>query len=157
MEQYRIRDFNKNKPTKHGSMDKQVDFYILSQPTFRNCFNFCAKLTSKVYREQGGCEISIDNQGITQELDQFLWEFKTEAFLPHHIDENHANNIIVASNSKNIDSILINCKPADQVHRQTWQRLLQIVPNNPDLLALARTQFRHYQQNNINVNTHKIG
>jgi DNA polymerase III subunit chi len=140
-------------------MKKYVDFYITPFAHFQACLPFCRQLTAKAFNAGNSCIIYTENEGMAKTLDDILWQNPIDSFIPHHRQPNSSNVIEVCHpNPAQPSSIWINLRSADQAPEQPdWQRCLQIVPNQPDLLACARQQFKHYQQQGAVIKTHKIG
>jgi DNA polymerase III subunit chi len=138
---------------------QHVDFYIMSSTNFDECIPFCSKLVQKAYKAKNSCIIYTENEQMVTQLDDRLWQDNAEHFIPHH-KHNEQNNVIevIQTQTKNKHPIWINYRCADlTIADNLWQRCLQVVPNQPALVAAARQQYRAYKQQGIQVKSHKIG
>ena len=135
-------------------MKKYVDFYITHFPDFASCLPFCRQLTAKVFNAGNSCIIYTEQPSLAESLDQTLWDTDSQ-FIPHDREGNVVTVYHPQSDKLPIPIQLQPAKPLDDTLK--WQRCLQIVPNQPDFLACARQQFKHYQQQGAVIKTHKIG
>ena len=135
-------------------MNAQADFYILNPKDSQNYLTFTCKLAHKAYKAHSQLRIYTASTAETQELDQLLWAVSAESFIPHHLASNETNLLIIGEENSIPKPIIVRLqlKPITAA----WQRLLQIVKNDPSSLEQARDLFRHYKENNITINTHKM-
>ena len=138
---------------------KTIDFYITPFKNFADSIEFCCKLVMKAYQRSKSCIIYTETIAATQHLDAALWERNKERFIPHHINpEDPLQLFVVQPHAQESLPIWINCRSADKIApNSSWERCLQIVPNNTELLQTARHQYRHYEATGATINTHKIG
>ena len=138
---------------------KTINFYITPYKTFADCVNFCCKLACKAYQKTFSCKIDAESPELIEQLDHALWSQPHDHFIPHHINpEQPLQLIITHTQEKDQPPIWINCRSADKIASDfDWNRGLQVVPNDPELLQAARRQYRHYEANGATINTHKIG
>jgi DNA polymerase IIIc chi subunit len=138
---------------------KYVDFYIVPFETFKQCTQFCNALVIKAYTAQNSCTIYTEDRLAAEILDNHLWHAQNTPFIPHHLRDDNPSIIEVLHTAANHKSpIWINVRAANEtIDVRSWERCLQIVPNNNTQLEAARTQYRTYQKQGIPVNTHKIG
>jgi DNA polymerase III subunit chi len=138
---------------------KTVDFYITPFKNFNDSIEFCCKLIFKAYQHSMSCIIYTDTAENAKKIDSMLWKRPKEGFIPHHINPDNPQQLIVTqTNSQEPHPIWINCRSADKIAPDSnWARCLQIVPNDPELLQVARQQYRHYEDTGATIKTHKIG
>ena len=134
----------------------KVDFYVLAENSFENCITFTCRLAAKVFQQGHGLLIKAPAK-LTTLIDKALWQHPpAESFLPHAIDNTKQQLIVKKLTDPAPPSVVINMNAdlVEQVDR--YQRILQILPNHPELLAQGRQQFRHYQQLGLAIHTHKL-
>ena len=139
-------------------MKRQVDFYLLNGADFSDGYSFVCQLTEKVYSQGHSLWIRLTSLVETKIFDELLWTFQSNSFIPHHFLNTVEPILIVISNSKqevNSAPLWLNIS-LEIFPAGNYTRLLQIVPNQPNLLQIARDHFRHYQKLGYQTRTHKI-
>lgn len=136
-------------------MGFKIDLYLLTHPTFAECFGFVCQLVEKTCQQGHAPLIKLESEQAANSLDELLWSFKDTSFIPHQRD---GLDSISAGSGQGVP-LLIQCrlteKPAG-LDELNAARLLQIVPNQPNLLQLARQHYRFYQQQGCQLATHQI-
>ena len=151
---YKAKNSSKLQPKTHNIMTLQVSFYILSYPEWQDCFEFCYKLLKKVHNQAMPMAISCTDTALCSQFEQFIQQRQRCDFLPIR----QTGAILTLQNlTQPPPSLVMNLATADAPINLQWQHCLQIVPNNPPLLAKAREQFKYYQQRGDTLKTHKIG
>ncbi len=139
----------------HACMKARVDFYLSKATHFQECRQLVCFLAEKCYQQGHSAIVHLESKEETEILDQLLWTFRPESFLPHQITS--PLTITMAKlNENNLDALIINdCLPA---HAEPLKlaRLLQIVPNQINLRELAREHYRFYKQQGYQLFTHEI-
>ncbi len=137
------------------TMKPKIDFYILRDENFLQSFTFTCQLVEKLYDQGNSICIETESPKAAEQFDQALWSFRANSFIPH---EASGKEIKVAGlkNLKTTPIIRINLQIPVQPEPIRCERLLQIVPNAPNLLQLARQNYRYYQQQNYIIASHQI-
>lgn len=135
-------------------MKQRIDLYLLAQDTFEGCFGFVCQLVEKTVLQGHAPVIQMESESAAKMLDELLWSFRDTSFVPH---ERHGVDCIHAG-LQHGTPLLINCRLAEKNSHFSENdcRLLQIVPNQPNLLHLARQHYRFYQQQGCQITTHQI-
>ena len=140
----------------------QVDFYLLNSHEEQRRDSFICKLVEKIVRQSNTHTIHIhckDRQE-THRLDELLWTFSDVSFIPHNIlgegpDAPPPVQLGFDGTPKHRD-ILINLCTTIPIFYSSFQRILEIVPQNEELQAAARERYQFYKTQNCTLNTHKI-
>ncbi|MFI8739235.1 DNA polymerase III subunit chi [Stutzerimonas zhaodongensis] len=127
----------------------RIEFYVLpdSQPVGRA--KAACQLASKGW--QHGLSVFIrcqDNQQCS-ELDELLWTFRAERFIPHefHDDDPHAPVVIGTEQPPAAEQgLLINLSPTLSPYTDQFSRVIEIVNQQAELLTVCRENFRLYRQ-----------
>ncbi|MGE6661795.1 DNA polymerase III subunit chi [Pseudomonas sp. NPDC077408] len=127
----------------------RIEFYVLpdSQPVGR--VKAACQLASKGW--QHGLSVFIRCQDIQQcsELDELLWTFRAERFIPHefHDDDPHAPVVIGTEQPPAAEQgLLINLSPTLSPYTDQFSRVIEIVNQQAELLTVCRDNFRLYRQ-----------
>jgi DNA polymerase-3 subunit chi len=127
----------------------RIEFYVLpsSQPAGR--LKMACQLTAKAWR--AGLSVFLRGADAAQcaELDELLWRFKGETFIPHNLysDAPDAPVVIGLDQPPLLpQGLLINLHPQICTDCTQFSRIIEIVNQQPEQLALSRENFRLYRQ-----------
>ncbi|WP_437884111.1 DNA polymerase III subunit chi [Pseudomonas sp. LRF_L74] len=127
----------------------RVEFYVLSTSNTADRQRAACQLALKAWR--AGMQVFLRGADSAQceTLDDLLWTFKGDAFVPHdlHASDPLAPVVIGLDEQPEADNgLLINLHPALSPHLGKFTRIIEIVNQEPELLALCRENFRLYRQ-----------
>lgn len=63
----------------------QVDFYILPDTTLEARLDFACRLAETIHRKGYRLHIHTEDEAMARDLDDRLWTFKPESYLPHAV------------------------------------------------------------------------
>ncbi|PCK07328.1 MAG: DNA polymerase III subunit chi [Alteromonadaceae bacterium] len=142
-----------------------VDFYVLQQNSIDDRKQFACRLIDKVVRQ--GHKVILNEEQATDsaDMDQRLWAFKPESFIPHVVagDANTQNAAVVLVNTQNTgedtelhEDVLINLAMKPPSNFARFQRLVEIVVQEPEILAATRKNYAIYKSQGYTINMHKL-
>lgn len=143
----------------------EASFYILPSHTLEDRFIFACKLIEKAYRCGHYCYVYTDTPQQSQQLDNQLWTYRENSFIPHQLYDGLLN-----TTPDYEKTILIGCHPAPNKWQKlifnlsskypdnltNTERILEIIDNNEDLKQAARQRYRQYEQEGFTMTTHII-
>ena len=147
----------------------KIDFYILTADSHRNVQQLCCQLTEKAYLHKNF--IYIHSQSIEQanDLDEFLWKYKADSFLPHiNLSQNQiedfdypilinvADTTPINYNLENHPEFLINLSHSIPDFFSQFHRLAEVVDKDEASTQAARERFRFYKDRGYNISTHHV-
>ncbi|MCF6767079.1 DNA polymerase III subunit chi [Thiotrichales bacterium 19S11-10] len=146
----------------------KVDFYILSTNTSEERLKFCCRLVEKAMKNHQKLIILCQDETMLNTLDEMLWHFKPESFIPHlqfaeALEENliDAMPVILTDNKKtlvNEHSLLI--KLHNDCLSNDWSqedlRVIEIVDQDKTVLESSRESFKDYKKRNFKLQVHKL-
>lgn len=127
----------------------RVEFYVLSTATPEGRLRAACKLALKAWRAGMPVFMRGTDQAQCEELDELLWHFKSDSFVPHDLHQHNPQAPVVLGLDEppaTSQGLLINLNPALSPHLQQFGRVIEIVNQEPQLLALCRENFRLYRQ-----------
>lgn len=139
----------------------KIDFYILAEAAAKERFNFACRLVEKAYKQQHRIYIHAENQQDAYQLDEILWTYREDSFLPHNLygeGPDPAPPIQIGFNTvpeKHRD-ILINLNKSVPEFFTQFNRVLEIVPSDAELQNISREHYRFYKTKNFEIMTHRI-
>jgi DNA polymerase-3 subunit chi len=138
-----------------------VDIYLLQDDSLDRDHYAC-RLIEKAYRHQHQVYVQTNSQAHAESLDELLWTFKEESFIPHNL---------LGEGPHKAPPVQLGTQTAPKQHRDIllhflddipeacsrFSRILDVVAANEEHKAQARQRYRLYQQQQFTINTHPIG
>ncbi len=134
----------------------QVRFYQLAedsqapQPDIPAHWHLACQLCAEAYRQQQRIFILTDNEQDAHALDEWLWQFEPERFIPHNLPgEGPARGAPVEISwqaPRQQRQLLINLSRDVPDFARRFAQVIEFVPADEQLKADARTRYKHYRQ-----------
>ena len=143
----------------------RVTFYLLQQQSSKAVQHFTCRLTDKAWRSGMPVHIHTNNEEHCQALDQLLWEWREDSFLPHDIinrenadkAENPAPITLGHNDPGKIEgALLINLSSSIPDFYRNFARTCEIVDQSPEPVKILREKFRAYKADDVKPETHDI-
>lgn len=139
----------------------KIDFYILSEGTARTRFLLACRLIEKAYKNRHRVYIHTQNQADAHLLDEMLWTYRDDSFLPHNLygegpDPAPPIQIGFDLTPDKQRDILINLSSQVPPFFAQFNRVLEIVPNDAEAQAISRENYRTYRTQGYDITTHKL-
>jgi len=141
-------------------MQTQVMFYLLeeeqklengAQPSH---FHACLQ-AANFYRQNQRVFIHVENQQVAHQLDELLWAFEPDSFVPHNLLGEGPNNGAAVEISwqspTNRRAILINLTSTVPNFANQFSHIVDFVPSDETLKQQARERYKGYRQCGIQV------
>jgi DNA polymerase III subunit chi len=140
-------------------MTSKVDFYIL-EASGQKSLLFACSLLEKAHTNAEKVFIYTANAAESEQVDNLLWTYRDDSFLPHAIYQSTESfpPPILISHEKPIDShdILLNLSQQLPIFYLSYPHIIEIVPADPTVQALARERYRQYRDAGCHLNTIKL-
>ncbi len=138
----------------------QADFYILIAAHLQEKERFICRLVEKAWHQGYRIYIHTDSAEQTERLDNLLWTFKQDSFLPHDIysDVTHSVAPILLGHTTTLESldaqVLVNL--ADEIPHffNQFTRIAEII--NDANREVGRKHYRFYREQGFELNNHDI-
>jgi DNA polymerase-3 subunit chi len=136
----------------------RIDFYILQESASEARWHFTCRLVDKALRAGHKILINVDSLTTAQHLDDLLWTFKPETFIPHEIFSPEQQNTDAGSAPVAITTgladhqlhehhdMLINLGEKIPTWFSRFERLSEIVIQEPQVLKNTREHFSFYRE-----------
>ena len=137
-----------------------INFYLLQAEGQQARLTFACRLTEKIFKAKQRLFIYTASQQETSYIDELLWTFRDISFIPHHLQNDESGNTTIEIGHEiptkaPFDNLLnLSLQPAD--FSQQFSKTLEIVPSDDNWKQQARANYRHYQQQGFELQTHKI-
>lgn len=138
----------------------QVDFYILETGNAQQSLFYACQLIEKAYQDQQKVYIHANSKEEAERLDNLLWTYKEDSFLPHQIyqETDFPPPIQIGTGNPPSDQqdLLINLNHLIPNFYTQFKRVIEIVFADPQVQQLARERFKQYRDQGCLMNTFKI-
>lgn len=127
----------------------RVEFYVLpsADPVAR--LRAACQLALKAWIAGFAVFIRGQDDAQCQSLDELLWHFKAERFVPHALHSEQADAPVVIGTQQapsTEQGVLLNLAQDLSPHLPKFSRVIEVVNQEPQLLNACRENFRAYRQ-----------
>ena len=138
-----------------------IDFYVLKKENLDEQHHFACRLIEKAVRQGNRVMVATKDANESQKLDEYLWSFRPDAFVPHTVlGQNYAEHSpVLISHAEDDDShhdVLINLRLAVPPQFSRFKRLAEVVIQEKSVLENSRLSYAYYKQRGYPINTHKL-
>jgi len=139
----------------------RVDFYLLNSNQPQAVWLVACRLLEKAYRRGHRVFVYCDNQRDAEHLDELLWTYKDDSFIPHNIqgegpEPAPAVQIGYGVEPRGFNDILLNMAPSIPSYFSRFKRIIEIVAASEEAKTLSRAHFREYRASQCQMHTHNI-
>lgn len=139
----------------------QADFYLIQKPRFRKePLLLVCELARKAQAAGMPTLIFARDAAQAEQLDDLLWSFDPDAFIPHQIagadsDEDEADVLIAAPDAEAaMRPLVINLR--DDPAQGGFERVLEVVPADESARGPLRERWKHYQARGFEMKKHDM-
>jgi len=143
----------------------QVDFYSISQPDEQARLFLACRLVEKAMAQGLKIYIHTDNEQAAMDMDDLLWSFKPESFIPHVIvgidvelgdDDEVPVYIGYFDKAPAGADLLINLGTDIPPFLGDFPRVAEIVPNIEESKTRLREHWTDYKSRGFSLNHHQL-
>lgn len=142
----------------------QIDFYLLPGNDLSGLMLFCARLCEKAYEQHLRVHVQTSDSLETESLDETLWSFRPESFLPHMqaaateqvpepISFSHDAKALTGANQP--DLVLL----TQPILPSGWNvnvRTALLINNDERIIQASRWLYKKLAQEGHSLNTHDL-
>jgi DNA polymerase-3 subunit chi len=135
--------------------DMRADFYLIAKPRFREQpLLLVCKLAQKAFASEQRVLILARDHGQAEEIDDLLWAFDEDAFIPHQLvgsDDDAEIPVLIAPPGMDtpLRALVINLR-SEAVSGEI-ERVLEVVAADPAEREGSRVRWRQYRQAGFEV------
>ena len=139
----------------------QVDFYVLKDDSALNRVQFACRLADKAYRLGHCIYIHTESAEQTRQLDDLLWTFQQNSFVPHCVyqDAGDTPPPVMLSHDAEPDAgkVLINLAGEVPLFFSRFERVAELVNQDESIRRQGRGRYSFYKERGYPLRTHEIG
>ena len=127
----------------------RIEFYVLPDQMPQERLRTACQLALKGWRQ--GMSVFIRGSDLAQceLLDQLLWQFRTDTFVPHNLYAEAPEAPVVIGMDEapaQTNGLLLNLAQDISPQLNQFQRVIEIINQQAELLEAGRENFRSYRQ-----------
>ncbi len=139
----------------------QVDFYLLPGDGLQQRMQFACRLTDKAYRLGHRVYLHTESAQQTQQLDDLLWTFQQNSFIPHaiHRDAGDPRLAVQLGHDSEPDAshqVLINLAADVPLFFSRFERVAELVNGEDKVRRQSRKRYSFYKERGYPLRTHEI-
>lgn len=140
-------------------MTSKADFYVLpsSDPDARG--RFLCRLVEKIGALGHQIFIQAPDEAEAKRIDQLLWEYRPEAFIPHNlIGESVSSGVEIGWDNQRPQhlDVFVNLNLDIPEDALGFDRILEVVVQTEDVLTSTRKNYKRYQSNGVQIDMHDM-
>ena len=139
----------------------RADFYLIAKPRFlEQPLLLVCELTKRAYAASQPTLILARDMAQAEELDDLLWAFDPDGYLPHQIagtdEDEEETPVLIAAPETDAPSrpLVINLR--DDVWLQPCDRILEVVPAEESARGGSRERWKQYKALGFELNKHDM-
>jgi len=139
----------------------RVDFYLLSDGQPNAHWLVACRLLEKAYLKGHRVFVFCDNKHDAELLDELLWTFKDDSFIPHNLEgegpePSPAIHIGYSKEPRGFNDILLNATSQIPPFYSKFKRVIELVSNNEEKKEQSRACYKVYRAQGCTLYTHSI-
>lgn len=143
----------------------KVDFYIL-EGNRGNREQTACRIADKAYRLGHGVYIHTADSGQAKRLDELLWTFKQNSFVPHGVEGESPDSevaVLISHHTELADStqahrrqVLINLAQDIPMFFSSFERVAEVIGQDNENKASGRQRYKFYRDRGYSLDTHTL-
>ena len=137
----------------------EVDFYILSQEDAQARQEFACRIADKAFRQGRSVYIHTAGEQAGKSLDQLLWSFRPQSFLPHSLQgatDSEPVFIGWGDDPGDHNDVLINLDLKVPTFVGRFSRVTEVVVQAPEVRDPLRQSAKYYKDRGYPVKFNKL-
>ncbi|MBB72162.1 MAG: DNA polymerase III subunit chi [Legionellales bacterium] len=138
----------------------RVDFYLLTEISEMGRQHYACRLIEKAYHHQHRVYVYCDDKAQAHSIDELLWTFRDDSFVPHNIQGEGPNAppaVQVGFNPpQGFNDILVNLSQRSEDFFAKFKRVIELVPNEDNAKNLAREHYKYYRAHGFELHSHDL-
>lgn len=138
-----------------------VDFYTLAEQRIDAALPIVGRLIERHYQQQHRIYVLANNQQQAFVIDEMLWTFKPESFIPHHLageGPKSAPPVTIGYDNHvpEHNDTLFNLNNTIPAFFNRFRYIVEFVVNDKVVLQEGRKRYRFYQQHGCKIQHHDL-
>jgi len=136
----------------------RADFYLIAKPRFRaEPLRLVCELARKAHDAGQATLILARDRAQAEELDDLLWAFDDDAYVPHQIagdEEDELAPVLIATPDVDVPLRPLVLNLRDAAVEGAFERVLEVVPADESARGPLRERWKAYKARGLEVKSH---
>ena len=135
----------------------QIDFFQIDDN--ESMLMFACRLVQKAYRQQHRIYVHTESASIAKELDDLLWTFRADRFIPHALlssGQDAPVHIGHENDPGQHHDVLVNLSGKIPDFFSRFERVTEVVPQQDERREGARNNYRFYKDRGYQLKYHDL-
>lgn len=136
-----------------------VGFYVVQNAAPGQRLQVAARLADKAFQRGHRIFINASDEAQARALDELLWTHRPTSFLPHGLHgQEYSDTIAIGwgQEPENHNDLLINLQLAIPAFFSRFQRVAEVVTQEPASLAALRESWKFYKARGYQLEKHDL-
>ncbi len=138
----------------------RADFYLIAKPRFRaEPLRLVCELARKAHDSGQPTLILVRDHAQAEELDDLLWAFDDDAYVPHQIagdEEDELAPVLIATPDVDVPLRPLVLNLRDAAVEGAFERVLEVVPADESARGPLRERWKAYKARGLEVKSHDM-
>lgn len=137
----------------------QVDFYLLPEGEPQARLHFACRLAETIWKKGHQLYIHVPDQATAEQLDEQLWSFKPEAFIPHGlIGQQPPSPVEIGWQAEpgNHHDVLLNLDLKVPEHFSRFRRVAELIDDSEAVREPKRSDWKFYRERGYPIKAHDL-
>jgi DNA polymerase-3 subunit chi len=137
----------------------RVGFYVVQAADQGQRLHVAARLADKAFQQGHRIFINAADETQARTLDELLWSFRPASFVPHGLHgQEHSDTIAIGWGQEPQDhnDLLINLQLDIPSFFSRFQRVAEVVTQDPDSLQALRKSWKFYKERGYQLEKHVL-
>lgn len=139
----------------------RVDFYLIANEEAQARWLLACRLLEKAYTKGHRVYVHCTNQSDAELLDELLWTFRDDSFIPHHLQGEGPEppppvQIGYANEPRGFNDILLNLTDEIPAFFTRFKRVMELVSNVESEREQSRVRYKQYRAQGCELSVHEI-
>ena len=141
----------------------RVDFYVTKDNAPQFALRTACRITEKAFSAGHRVHIHMNSENDCEKLNTLLWTFRDRSFIPHEVSPIPITDCpVTISSEKSLEmtsghtDFLVNLSDQIPENFKQFQRIAEIIDNQPESIHAGRERYRFYRDNGLNPQHHEV-
>ena len=141
----------------------KIDFYVTKDNAPQFALRTACRITEKAFAAGHRIHIHMSSEMDCEKLDALLWTFRDRSFIPHEISPVPIADCPVTISAEKSPEMtlghtdfLVNVSDQLPENFKQFQRIAEIIDNQPESVHAGRERYRFYRDNGLDPQHHEV-
>ncbi len=139
----------------------RIDFYITDDESSNATWHIACRLLEKAHLLSHQVFVYCNHQQDAELLDELLWTFKEQSFIPHHIQGEGPEppariQIGFSEEAYGFHDVLLNMSDVVPSFYTQFRRVIEIVGGDESAKIIKRNHYQTYRKMGLKIETHNL-